>query len=75
MFTALIGVCFMADVTGKPVNSCFLNYENPRKYFRTHEDCREYADKREFELKWSLGEDNFNPAVVMIACVNPDEKT
>ena len=75
MFTALIAVCFMADVTGKPVNSCFLNYENPRKYFRTWEDCREYADKKEFQLKWGLIEDNFDTPVIMIACVNPDEKT
>lgn len=73
MFTMVTAVCLMMDVTGAPVNSCYLM--DAEEFYQSPELCNaqmyHYEMQRRKEIIKQAGDDAI--IVVMTTCVKANE--
>jgi hypothetical protein len=65
MIGSIVAICIAADVTGLPVNKCYMN---PGEKFQSHELCEAWAYRMEKTLFINLTNEYNLPVVVTIVC-------
>jgi len=65
MIMTIIAVCFAADISGLPVNKCYMQVSEK---FSSFEICEAWAYRKEEEMFRQLSAESEHPVVINIVC-------
>ena len=72
MVISIIAICFAADISGLPVNKCYMQMGEE---FKSPEICEAWAYRKEDQLFRSMTEEYKVPVVINIVCRPKDTET